>query len=269
MKILSLGAGVQSSTLALMAAVGELERPEHAIFADTQAEPPSVYRWLDWLETQLPFPVHRVTAGNLRSQALRVETSAKGNPYTVTKIPAFTLGADGSHGMIGFRDCTTDFKVLPIRRRARRLAGITRGQRTVGVEMWLGISTDEASRQRDAHDLWCVNRYPLIERGMTRSACLRWMEHHGYPTPPRSACTFCPFHSDAEWRRLRDDEPEAFANAVRFEAELQAARSMTAGDSLSFLHRQRIPLSLVDLSTLEDHGQRRLWEHECEGMCGV
>lgn len=47
--ILSLGAGVQSSTLALMAAAGEITpMPQAAIFADTQAEPASVYKWLDW-----------------------------------------------------------------------------------------------------------------------------------------------------------------------------------------------------------------------------
>ena len=57
---LSLGAGVQSSTLALMYALGELEpMPKAAIFADTQAEPASVYKWLDWLEKQLPYPVYR------------------------------------------------------------------------------------------------------------------------------------------------------------------------------------------------------------------
>lgn len=62
--IISLGAGVQSSTLALMAVHGEITpMPDAAIFADTQAEPQSVYKWLDWLEMQLPFPVHRVTKG--------------------------------------------------------------------------------------------------------------------------------------------------------------------------------------------------------------
>jgi hypothetical protein len=46
--IISLGAGVQSSTMALMAARGLiLPRPIGAIFADTQDEPASVYRWLD------------------------------------------------------------------------------------------------------------------------------------------------------------------------------------------------------------------------------
>ena len=64
---ISLGAGVQSSTMALMAAAGELTpMPEAAIFADTGSEPATVYRWLDYLEKKLPFPVCRVGAGSLR-----------------------------------------------------------------------------------------------------------------------------------------------------------------------------------------------------------
>ena len=65
--IISLGAGVQSSTMALMAAKGEITpMPDCAIFADTGWEPVRVYEWLDWLETQLPFPLYRVSKGNLR-----------------------------------------------------------------------------------------------------------------------------------------------------------------------------------------------------------
>lgn len=62
--VLSLGAGVQSSVMALMAAKGQITpMPDYAIFADTQAEPDHLYFWLDWLEKQLPFPVIRVTRG--------------------------------------------------------------------------------------------------------------------------------------------------------------------------------------------------------------
>ena len=47
--ILSLGAGVQSTCLALMAAKGEVTpMPDAAIFADTH-EPKEVYEHLDWL----------------------------------------------------------------------------------------------------------------------------------------------------------------------------------------------------------------------------
>lgn len=51
LRVLSLGAGVQSSTLALMSARGDLPRLDYAVFADTGWEPARVYAWLDWLET--------------------------------------------------------------------------------------------------------------------------------------------------------------------------------------------------------------------------
>lgn len=120
--LLSLGAGVQSSTLALMAARGELDTmPAAAIFADTQAEPASVYRWLDWLEKQLPFPVHRVTAGNLESDALKMRIGKQGLKYSRTSIPFFTKSPTGKQGRITIRSCTRDFKIRPIMKEARRI----------------------------------------------------------------------------------------------------------------------------------------------------
>ncbi len=94
--IISLGAGVQSSTMALMAAHGEITpMPDAAIFADTQAEPASVYQWLEWLELHLPFPVYRVTAGSLTDNALEMRTTKDGRLYSRTNIPFFTRNPDG------------------------------------------------------------------------------------------------------------------------------------------------------------------------------
>ena len=122
--LISLGAGVQSSTLALMAAKGEVgPMPKAALFADTQAEPESVYKWLDWLETQLPFPVYRVTAGSLTAEQLRTRVSKKtGNIYVKTMIPAYVLKPEGGKGLLG-RKCTADFKVKVILKKARELGG--------------------------------------------------------------------------------------------------------------------------------------------------
>ena len=53
LRVLSLGAGVQSSTLALMIEKGEIPMVDCAIFADVKGEPQEVYKWLDWLETEL------------------------------------------------------------------------------------------------------------------------------------------------------------------------------------------------------------------------
>ncbi len=273
-QLISLGAGVQSSTMALMAAAGEITpMPMAAIFADTQAEPPSVYEWLDWLEKQLPFPVHRVTAGNLSKAALSAKTNqTTGGLYYKNMIPAFILNPNGSHGQVS-RHCTSDYKVIPIVRASRRLAGIKRGQKTVGVIQWIGISLDESIRMKASREPWCEHRWPLIELRMTRRKCLEWMEARAYPKPPRSACTFCPFHNDSEWRRLRDDEPEAWAEAIRFEKELQTLHSSINMNGkingIPFLHASRKPLDQVDLRTDAEHGQLSLWQDECEGMCGV
>lgn len=67
--VLSLGAGVQSTTLALMAAHGEIgPMPDCAIFADTGWEPRAVYEHLAWLRSLnvLPFSVHIVSDGTIR-----------------------------------------------------------------------------------------------------------------------------------------------------------------------------------------------------------
>jgi hypothetical protein len=62
LRILSLGAGVQSSTVALLAAEGAIPPLDCAIFADTGSEPAAVYAHLDRLIPALPFPVYRVKA---------------------------------------------------------------------------------------------------------------------------------------------------------------------------------------------------------------
>lgn len=269
--IISLGAGVQSSTMALMAAHGEITpMPTAAVFADTQAEPESVYRWLDWLETKLPFPVHRVSKGSLTDAALRVRQRKDGTGgHTRNLIPAHMLNPNGTKGFMG-RSCTGDFKVRALDDAARKLGGVKRGEASVRVVQWIGISLDEAHRMKPSRLRWCVHRWPLIDASMKRHDCLRWMEKKGYPKPPRSACIYCPFHSDVEWRRLRDEEPKEFARAVQFERELQSvSRQNVRLKGVPFLHASLKPLDRVDLSTDIERGQGEMFGNDCTGLCGV
>jgi hypothetical protein len=271
--ILSLGAGVQSSCLALMASLGEIgPMPACAIFSDTHAEPKAVYDWLNWLEPRLAFPVYRVSAGSLTEAVLRPRYHrAHGARYFKNLIPAFTLNPDGTRGITG-RACTQNHKLIPLFRKARQLAKITRGQKTIGVVSWIGISLDEVSRMKPSRLKWAANRYPLIEKEMTRHDCLRWMESRGYPAPPRSACTYCPFHSDHEWRKMKTEQPEEFAGAVEFEMEMQRLRATENSPNRMkgklFLHDSLTPLSEVDFSEDTTQGQLK-FHNECEGLCGV
>ena len=266
LQILSLGAGVQSSTLALMAEHGEFDvKPDAAIFADTQDESAQVYEWLGWLEKQLSFPVHRVTKGKLSVEAQTLRTSKKtGQHYLRPCLPVFFRGGDGISG----RHCTMDYKIAPIR---KKLNELRQGRNVI---QWIGISLDETQRIKPSRDKWCENVWPLVESRMRRGDCFEWMKKHNYPTPPRSSCVYCPFHTDNEWRRLKEEEPEEFVKAVEFEKELQRSyEHVERIDGVPYLHRSGVPLSEVDLRNDMERGQLGLWDNpwgnECEGMCGV
>jgi hypothetical protein len=268
--LISLGAGVQSSTMALMAAKGLIEpMPIAAIFADTMAEPSSVYTWLDWLETQLPFPVIRVSAGDLAKEALKLKTKEDGTVHARVNIPLHARNPDGSAGRIMHRNCTVEYKIRPIQKEVRRLVGVKRGSKDVQAIQWIGISLDEVTRMKESNVPFIKHRWPLVEMGMRRSDCLVWMEDNHFPMPPRSSCVFCPFHNNNEWRRLKLEEPEEFAKAVAFEKHLQTANTSDNFKSTVYCHSSLKPLDEVDFSNAEDRGQLNLFENECEGMCGV
>lgn len=112
LRILSLGAGVQSTVMALMAAKGEIgPMPDCAIFADTGWEPAGVYEHLDWLEKQLPFPVYRVQRSNIKTDIENAQ-NATGQRYVA--MPFFT-----ENGGMGRRQCTAEYKIQPVRKNTR------------------------------------------------------------------------------------------------------------------------------------------------------
>lgn len=273
-EVLNLGAGVQSSTVLLMSIRGELPRLDHAIFADTGWEPAAVYRQMDWLEEQATaagIAVHRVSAGNIKHDALISQvrgTKQAGRRWA--SMPYYT-DEHGQAGMIR-RQCTSEYKIQAVERCIRRtilkLKPRQRAPQEPVIRRWYGISFDEQQRTRISGDKWAVNWYPLIEKCMSRAGCHEWLESHGYPDAPRSACIGCPYHSDAEWRDMKENRPEEWADAVAFDA---AIRNCSGMRSQVFLHRDRIPLDEVNLYKKFDKNQLPLFsmQDECSGMCGV
>jgi hypothetical protein len=254
-KIISLGAGVQSSAMLLMSLTGAIERADCAIFADTQAEPRVVYEYLAYLKAvaeKFDFPIYEVTEGNLLKDKW-------------CKIPAFT-DMNGRAGIIR-RQCTKDYKLRVIYRTARAIAGLQpkKKTKTPVVEMWLGISTDEATRMKDSPERWKVNRYPLIEKMMSRSDCLRWLAENHFKQPSKSSCYICPFHSDSYWKDLYLNSPAEFEIACQYDEEIRNSTKRGL-DAPIFLHRSLRPLRELPFLNLN---QRSLFENECAGVCGV
>lgn len=123
-RVLSLGAGRQSTTIALLSAEGALPLLDAAIFSDTGWEPKAVYDHLDRLEREVlqpaGIPLHRVSNGSLRDDVL--------NPNKMRSIPAHTADpATGDHGMLN-RRCTQIYKLNPILAQVRLLLGAKVGE---------------------------------------------------------------------------------------------------------------------------------------------
>lgn len=261
MKVISLGAGVQSSTMLLMADRGEFGTIDAAIFADTGWEPKAVYKHLDWLDSAVFIPIHRVSVGNIREDTLsgRLPRAGGANKRFAT-MPFHIRNLDGKPAMLR-RQCTEEYKLKPLRRKVREL-GATASQ---PVEMLIGISLDEAHRMKPSSLRYIRHVYPLVDARMTRHDCERWLTANGLPVPPKSACIGCPFHGDAFWRQLRDTDE--WSEAVEFDRAIRDAPQRITGTV--FLHRQLVPLDQVDLRTASDHGQGDLFGNDCDGMCGV
>jgi hypothetical protein len=265
-RVLSLGAGVQSTTLALLAAHGEIEPPDVAIFADTHWEPAAVYAHLQWLMSPnvLPFPIRIVSAGDIRD-GIRTRRSARSGRFAA--VPWHLVNPDGSLGM-GKRQCSAEYKLEPIAAEVRRLLGKPHPMRIEAgaATMLIGISLDEIQRVKPARRKYMINTYPLIDLGMRRWDCLRWLERHDYPRPPKSACIGCPYTSNERWRDRRDNQPEEWLEAIEMDRVLREgdARAMKG---VEFMHRSCMPLDDVDLEI--DDRQLDLFTNECDGVCGV
>jgi hypothetical protein len=245
-KILSLGWGIQSFTLAAMAALREIEPIDYAINADTTHERSSTYefaqKWTPWLE-----------AHGVRTITVKAEKTGVINPRGGVTIPAFIEKG----GMIK-RQCTDDWKRAPMR---RWIQGNRTGET---VEQWLGISLDEFQRMKDSDVKYIVNRWPLVELRMTRNDCVVWLKRHDLEIPGKSACVFCPFQRTSEWRQVRENASDS-TKALETDHEIREARL----PGRLYVHPARIPLGEVDLRTPEEQGQLSLWDDECSGLCGV
>lgn len=247
MKAISLGWGTQSFALAAMVALGELPPVDVAIHADTTHEASGTYafaeRWTPWLEE------HGVKVVTVQPPSAPLVDQWGG-----MMIPAYTATEKG--GQVK-RQCTGDWKIDPIRRwlQANREKQV--------VELQIGITADEITRAKPADVKYIVNTWPLLNRPWRRHEVKAWLLEKGLEVPPRSACTFCPYHSRVEWRALQGT-PD-WDRAIAVDEEIRKARPPFD----LFLHPSRIPLTQVDFRSDQEKGQMELWDSECEGMCGL
>ncbi len=240
LKILSLGWGVQSWTLAAMAALGEIPKPDYAVHADTRHEMSGTYahaeKWTPWL---LKRGIKVVTVSADNTDVVRVNANSTG-----VQIPAFINDARIR------RQCTNDWKIRPVRKFVRKLLDVPRSSR---VEMWMGISIDEWHRMRSSDTNYISNVYPLVDRRISRADCVHWLESRGLDVPPKSSCTFCPYHNKGYWPNLKRAGGPDWDSAVIVD---DLIRDKLAPDTI-YLHSSKKPLA-EGVKIPEDFGAQQL-----------
>jgi len=261
LRVLSLGAGVQSSTLFYKILNNEIEPVDCAIFADTGNEPKAVYDYLQHLTNLANFSIYIVSKGNIIDDSLAV--AEKGTNKGFLTMPVKGVDENGKQVM-GRRQCTNDYKIQPINKKIRELLGVKR-LTGFNVEVVMGISLDEIQRAKEPINKWQVNCYPLIENKITRHDCLEYIKLHEYKTPPRSACIVCPYHSNKEWLHMKENNPDEFQFAVDFDLKI---RTTSSNGVKNYLHSSMKPLGEIDFNQYKDP-QYKLFDDECSGICGV
>jgi hypothetical protein len=261
-RVLSFGAGVQSTALLVAACEGRLDRPDVAIFADTGWEPAHTYAHLEAMTRYADayqLEIVRVSAGNLRATALT-------GPDKFAAIPLAYRTPDGDISRLR-RQCTREYKIAPITKEIRRQLGVKPRHRVRRpVELWIGISTDEASRMKPNWVTWQTNRWPLIELGLNRAACKTLIERAGLPVPGKSSCLACPYHSNGYFKEMKRDRPSEWADVVDFDHRIRALHQGKSSAKIQtplYVHRSATPIDAVYLQ--ED--QQTLFDEECEGYC--
>jgi len=255
LNIISLGAGKQSSYMLLTALEGVYKyKPDLAIFADTGCEPQYVYDWLNWLKdyvkSKYDFDIVIVNGGDLIQNTIDY---LDGKNKRGASLPFFL-----SQGGMIRRQCTSEYKIAPIKRYYQK---IRKGKK---IRQWIGISLDEIQRVRDSFAKYIENYYPLIENRVTISEIINWFAIQDIKLPGKSSCIVCPYHSNNYWKRFKKEFPDEFEKAYKFDEQI---RNHPKLESQCYLHRSLRPLRDINFN-YEPSLFPELIE-ECDGLCGL
>jgi len=208
--VLGLSGGKDSAALAIYLkdhypAISE--RVEY-FFSDTGAELKEAYEFLDRLETWLGKEIVRLSTGREFDHWLKVHNGM---------LPSARQ-----------RWCTRTMKIQPF-------------ERFVGddpVITYVGIRADEQREGYISTKPSIKAVFPFIEDGIAKADLFRFLEEtvgvpEYYKWRSRSGCYFCFFQRQDEWLGLKENHPELFERAKRYEMRKRERYDLdVAGTSL-------------------------------------
>ena len=197
--VLGLSGGRDSAALAIFMRQQCPELDIHYFFTDTGKELPEVYEFLGQLEGFLGKPVKRLNPD-------------RDFDFWLRQYGNFLPSARS-------RWCTRQLKLRPFEQWIRD--DLEAG---VKVYSYIAIRADEPERiGMQASHVNLQIKFPFRENGIDKSGVINLLESSGLGLPnyyrwrSRSGCTFCFFQQKIEWVRLKDEHPDAFEEAKRYE----------------------------------------------------
>lgn len=271
LKILSCGAGMQSTALALMSCENKKkgnvypEIPEYdlIVFCDMGHEPPWVYDQVEFIrkaceESGITFKV--------------LETGLYGNymekfgVQRVATIPFWSVDENGKKGKMR-RQCTIEYKIEAIQKYVRyELLGYKFRQKCKkedkgAHEMHIGFSKEEEHRVFESMNPMFVTHFPLVKMGLTRADNYAYiLEKWGLETKA-SACGYCPFHRNFFFQHIKENCPDCYKAVVDMDNLLEERQPQSAIRSKLYISRSRkriadlTPEECMDAETFLYRGQ--------------
>lgn len=220
--VLGLSGGRDSAALAIYMRQQYPALPIEYFFTDTGKELPEVYEFLGRLEGYLGKPIERLNPD-------------RDFDFWLAQYKHFLPSPQ-------IRWCTRQLKIRPFEAWLR--PDLDQG---VVITSYVAIRADEG--YREGHSSTHPNlkvQLPFRESGIDLTGVKEILESSGVGLPSyyrwrsRSGCTFCFFQQKIEWVRLKEEHPEAFDEAKRYEKLARDHASpftWTADESLEELER--------------------------------
>lgn len=121
------------------------------------------------------------------------------------------------------RHCTIDYKILQMQNFVRwELLGYKKGQRTKpediqAHEMHIGFTFEEQQRIFDSKHKLFINKFPMVEMGLTRADNYAYVKERWGLETRGSACLFCPYHSNYFFRECKDTCKKDYQTILDFD----------------------------------------------------
>jgi hypothetical protein len=229
LNVISWGGGTQSTALLLMALKGEIEDydgkpldPDYIIFADTGDESEMVYsqvfKVIDYVEKNYGKKIIVTKKNKIKKtddeiiamiKSGEITTSFSTTPYAdlyqeqllfyrneikrATIVPYWVIdNRTGEITKLPGRQCTIDYKIDQVMRELRNQIGIQRfSVKSYKVHTYLGFTVDEIGRVKPSPLKFVDNRFPLVDKGLSKIDCINYVEKELGFRPRSTACNMC------------------------------------------------------------------------------